>query len=67
METGWVFKPGYTILELGERDIIKWYANEYEWQHQLEAEDTIERERIQEQKEFEAEQQRLYIQETTRE
>jgi 3',5'-cyclic AMP phosphodiesterase CpdA len=61
------FKPGYTILELGERDIIKWYANEYEWQHQLEAEDTIERERILEQKEFEAEQQRLYIQETTSE
>ena len=61
------FEPGYTILELGERDIIRWYANEYEWEHKLDPEDTLERERIQEHKEFEAEQIRLYLQEITRE
>ncbi len=49
------FEPGYTVLELGERDIIRWYAKEYE----LEPEDILERERIMEQKEFEAEQNRL--------
>ena len=57
------FEPGYTVLELGERDIIRWYAKEYEWEHQLEPEDTLERERILEQKKFEAEQNRLYSQE----
>ena len=59
---GWVLSR-YTVLELGERDIIRWYAKEYEWEHQLEPEDTLERERILEQKKFEAEQNRLYNQE----
>lgn len=53
------FEPGYTVLELGESDILNWYPVTYEWEHQLEPEDTLERERIEERKEFEKEQERL--------
>lgn len=54
------FKPGYSVLELGENDIIGWHREIYEWEHQLEPQDTIEKERIAEQKEFEARQDSLY-------
>ena len=59
------FEPGYTILELGESDIIGWKAGTYEWEHQLEPEDTLEKERIAERKALEEEQIRLYKEETS--
>tara|TARA_R110002124_G_scaffold77578_1_gene207793 strand:- start:5605 stop:6636 length:1032 start_codon:yes stop_codon:yes gene_type:complete len=54
------FKPGYTVLELGESDILNWHPVTFEWEHQLEPEDTLERTRIKERKEFEQKQERLY-------
>jgi 3',5'-cyclic AMP phosphodiesterase CpdA len=54
------FKPGYNVLELGENEIVDWYPVTYNWKHQLEPEDTLERERIQERKEFNARQDSLY-------
>ncbi len=54
------FKPGYTVMELSKTGIIDWYPVTYEWEHQLEPEDTVERERIQERKEFEQRQDSLY-------
>lgn len=54
------FKPGYTVLELGESEILNWHPVTFEWEHQLEQEDTLERERIKERKEFEQNQERLY-------
>lgn len=57
------FKPGYTILELGESEILSWKSATYNWEHQLEPEDTLERERIAERKALEEEQERLYKQE----
>ncbi|MEX0609872.1 MAG: metallophosphoesterase [Balneolaceae bacterium] len=58
------FEPGYTLLNLGEEDIISWERKTYEWTHQLASEDTIEKERIEEQKEFETRQDSLYSVET---
>ena len=58
------FQPGYTILELGEKDILNWYAQEYTWEHQLEPEDTLEKERIQELETFRKTQEALYKEET---
>lgn len=54
------FDPGYTVLELGESDILDWYPLTYDWEHQLEPEDTLERERIKARAEFEEEQERLF-------
>lgn len=54
------FKPGYTILELGVNDIINWERQDYEWEHQLEPEDELERERIEEREAHEATQDSLY-------
>lgn len=54
------FEPGYTVLELGESDILDWHPVKYDWQHQLEPEDDLERERIKEREEFEQKQERLY-------
>jgi 3',5'-cyclic AMP phosphodiesterase CpdA len=54
------FKPGYTVFELGKKDILKWYPVEYEWEHQLEPEDTVERERIQDRQQLEQRQDSLY-------
>ncbi len=58
------FKPGYTVLTLGRDDIINWEAVVYEWEHQLEPEDTLEESRILERKEFEQRQDSLYQAET---
>jgi len=58
------FQPGYTILELGGKDILNWYAQEYTWEHQLEPEDTLEKERIQELETFRKTQEALYKEET---
>lgn len=54
------FKPGYTVMELGKEDIINWYPVTYEWEHQLEPGDTVERERIQNRKNLEQRQDSLY-------
>ena len=58
------FEPGYAVLELGEFEIKNWHRETFEWEHQLEPEDTLEQERILEQKEFEARQDSLYSAET---
>ena len=57
------FEPGYTVMELGETDILNWQPVIFDWQAQLEPEDTLERKRIQERKEFEQNQERLYQEE----
>ncbi|MEQ8523193.1 metallophosphoesterase [Gracilimonas sp.] len=54
------FKPGYTVLELGKKDILQWYPVEYEWEHQLEPDDTVERQRIEERQHLEQRQDSLY-------
>ncbi|WP_421775057.1 metallophosphoesterase family protein [Gracilimonas sp.] len=54
------FKPGYTVFELGKQDILKWYPVEYDWEHQLEPGDTVERERIQARQKLEQRQDSLY-------
>lgn len=54
------FKPGYTVMELGKSEIIDWYPVEYEWEHQLEPEDTVERERIKSRRDLEQRQDSLY-------
>lgn len=59
------FKPGYTVLELGESEILDWNAGTFDWEHQLEPEDTLERERIAERKALDEEQERLYMEETS--
>jgi predicted phosphodiesterase len=46
------FKPGYTVLTLGENELLHWEAVTYDWEHQLEPEDTLEQERIIEREEF---------------
>lgn len=60
------FKPGYTVLELGNKDILDWYTVEFDWQHQLEPGDTLERERIEEQLRQEQVQDSLYREEIKR-
>ncbi len=54
------FEPGYTELNLGKDEILSWERKTYEWSHQLEPDDELEKERIKEQKEFEARQDSLY-------
>lgn len=54
------FKPGYTVLKLSKSDIISWEPVTYDWEHQLEPEDTLEQDRIIERKEFEQRQDSLY-------
>jgi 3',5'-cyclic-AMP phosphodiesterase len=57
------FNPGYTVLAAGQDGSLHWWREEFEWQHQLEPEDTLEQGRIEERGVFEAEQRRLYEQE----
>ncbi len=54
------FKPGYTVMELGKDDILDWYPVVYEWEHKLEPDDKIERERILDRKKLEQRQDSLY-------
>jgi len=53
------FEPGYTIFRC-DRDRLSWEHRTYEWRHHLEPEDTLERERIEQQREFEQKQKALY-------
>lgn len=54
------FRPGYTVLELGKNEILNWKAVEFEWNHQLEPNDTVERQRIEQRQAFEVTQDSLY-------
>lgn len=48
----WVgFKPGYTAFYATD-ETLRWERKEFEWEHQLEPEHTLERERIEKQLEF---------------
>jgi Icc protein len=48
----WVgFKPGYTAFYATD-ETLRWERKEFEWEHQLEPEDALERERIEKQLEF---------------
>lgn len=46
------FKPGYTVFYTNG-EALRWERQEFEWEHQLEPEDTAERQRIAEREEFE--------------
>lgn len=54
------FKPGYTVLAAGRDGSLNWWRQEFEWEHQLEPGDTLERERMAERAAYEEEQRRLY-------
>jgi len=59
------FEPGYTVLTLGKSEILKWEAITYDWEHQLEPDDTLEQDRILERLEFQQQQDSLYNAEKT--
>jgi 3',5'-cyclic AMP phosphodiesterase CpdA len=46
------FKPGYTVFTAVD-DTLKWERKDFEWEHQLEPEDALERAQIQKRLEFE--------------
>ncbi len=52
------FKPGYTVFKT-DGDKLSWTRKTFEWEHQLEPEDDLERERIAEREAFEATQKQL--------
>jgi 3',5'-cyclic AMP phosphodiesterase CpdA len=52
------FMPGYTVLTT-QGETLQWERRSFEWQHQLEPEDTLERQKIAEREAFEQEQARL--------
>jgi 3',5'-cyclic-AMP phosphodiesterase len=52
------FEPGFTVLS-ARGDSLTWARYTFEWEHYLEPEDTLERERIAEREEFLKEQQKL--------
>lgn len=54
------FKPGYTILSAHENGELSWNRHEFEWEHHLEPEDMLERDRIEQRENFVREQRRLY-------
>lgn len=58
------FPPGYTVLDLGPNGELDWRAVSYDWEHQLEERDTLERGRIQERDRLETVQDSLYRAET---
>jgi Icc protein len=57
------FKPGYTAFYT-KGESLRWEKIDFEWEHQLEPEDTLERERIAQQEEFENTKRQLLAQET---
>jgi hypothetical protein len=56
------FLPGYTVFHATE-ETLRWERTVYEWQHQLEPEDTLERQKIAEREAFEKQQSTLRDQE----
>ena len=57
------FNPGYTVLQLGKDGQIAWKRYEFEWEHRLEPEDALERERIREREDWLQRQRKLYEEE----
>jgi 3',5'-cyclic-AMP phosphodiesterase len=56
------YKPGYTRISLKGEE-VSWERIEFDWDHHLEPEDTLERQRIAEREAFEREQRRLRTEE----
>jgi Icc protein len=56
------FNPGYTVFYTSG-ETLRWERKEFEWDHQLEPEDTLERERIVQMDEFKRSQAQLLLQE----
>jgi 3',5'-cyclic-AMP phosphodiesterase len=56
------FKPGFTIFT-ARGDQLLWRRQEFAWEHRLEPEDDLERQRIEEHEQFLREQQRLLAEE----
>ena len=55
----WIgFKPGYTVYDV-QGDELTWHRREFEWEHHLEDDDDLERERIAEMEAFREEQRLL--------
>ena len=54
------FNPGYTVLQAGKDGQLSWKRYEFEWEHQLEDGDTLERENIAKREDFLAKQRELY-------
>lgn len=52
------FKPGYTVYDV-QGDELTWHRREFEWEHHLEDDDDLERERIAEMEAFREEQRLL--------
>jgi 3',5'-cyclic-AMP phosphodiesterase len=59
------FQPGFTVFH-AEGDSLRWERKTFEWQHQLEPEDSVERERIRQREEFDARQAALKNEEVDR-
>jgi len=57
------FKPGYTVFH-ANGETLKWERQDFEWEHQLEPEDTLERQKIAELEDFEKTQAHLLEEET---
>jgi 3',5'-cyclic-AMP phosphodiesterase len=59
------FEPGYTVFRTdGEK--LQWERKNFAWQHHLEPEDTLERQKIEEREAFEKQQAELLAQEVSR-
>jgi 3',5'-cyclic-AMP phosphodiesterase len=54
------FRPGYTVFTV-RGDDLAWERKEFEWEHHLEPEDDLERQRVREHEAFLQEQQRLLL------
>jgi 3',5'-cyclic-AMP phosphodiesterase len=57
------FNPGYTVLAASAQGELRWWRQEFAWEHHLEPEDELERQRTLERADFEAAQRQLYRQE----
>jgi Icc protein len=57
------YLPGYTVFHVSGEN-LRWERKIFEWQHQLEPEDTLERQRIAEREAFDKQQEELLKEET---
>ncbi len=55
------FNPGYAIFTAHEDGRITWERKEFAWEHQLEPEDSLERDRIKQRADFVEAQRELYL------
>jgi 3',5'-cyclic-AMP phosphodiesterase len=56
------FQPGYSVFHV-DSETLRWERRNFQWQHHLEPEDTLERQRIAEREAFERQQAELRAQE----